>query len=516
MKKTISVNIKGLSFTIEEDAYELLQDYLERLGEIFAAQQGGDDILEDIEIRIAELFNGRLNESKSVIELKDVQEVLATLGNPEEILTDSEDEPSEEQSYSSHSHSHEKRLFRDEENAMIGGVCAGLANYFNMDISIIRIIFVATFLFAGFGFPLYIILWIAVPRARNTIDRLRMKGRPITVENVRSEVEQAADRIKESTRSFNKRMHQERDSYKRRAARGGRILTAIIGFILIMMGLVNLVGFMVFIVGGTQIIPVQSDTGFLSITELGELLLSNPADIQLAWIGGLMVVLSIILFLFLAGSMLLFRIHNRWGKRSLAGLIITGFIGFFICLTIGMRSARDIAVEGGGRIEVGHLQAEELTILPQLKRLPGDKEFQIVSNGDFGFFSIEGKYLKTYGIDFEFTKSADSSFHIYQNLNARGHSHLAAVQKSKRIRHGISLTGDTLMVDTEYSFPKSDKIRLQDVVITIEIPENGKIRFKDKIIYIGSESYSEEVDHPYYHEEGYLRGDGKYEHNTWW
>src|SRR5690606_26290084 len=83
----------------------------------------------------------------------------------------------------------EKRLFRDTDNAQIAGVCQGIANFFNIDVVIIRIVWVLIFLFAGFGFLLYVILWIVVPKANTSIDRLRMKGKPITVENVREEVE---------------------------------------------------------------------------------------------------------------------------------------------------------------------------------------------------------------------------------------------------------------------------------------------------------------------------------------
>src|SRR3989338_7141033 len=316
MKKTISIHIKGLSFTIEEDAYELLQDYLERLSLTFGEQTGAEDILEDIEIRIAELFSGRLNEAKTVIELQDVKDVLAVLGDPEEFAGEEEDEDeSTSEKKSTYQGPTEKRLFRDEENAAIGGVCSGIANYFGIDPVVVRVIFVIM-LFAGFGFLLYIILWVAVPKTRNTIDRLRMKGRPITVENVRSEVENAAERMKNSSRSFAKKFG-DRDAHKRRVSNGARIFTTAIGFVLIGLGLLQLITFLIFIVGGTQIIPVQSDQGFISLTDLGELLLNNPADVKLAWMGGMIVSLSAILFLILLGSMLIFRLRNVWTKLSL-------------------------------------------------------------------------------------------------------------------------------------------------------------------------------------------------------
>lgn len=513
MKKTISVNIKGLSFTIEEDAYELLQDYLDRLENTLGIQEEGKEILEDIELRIAELFMQRLSDSKTVIERADVEQILNTLGKPEDFVEFNEEDDSESNKVFEEANkgSTEKRLFRDEENATIAGVCAGIANYFNMDVVIIRIIFVVIFLFAGFGFPLYLILWIAVPKAKNTIDRLRMKGRPITVENVKAEVEHAAEKIKDGSRNFAKKFN-SKDGYKKKISRGARIISSVIGAILIGFGLLHLIGFLIVIIGGSQIIPVQSDEGFLSITQLGELVLSNPADVKWAWIGGLTVISSIILFFFLLGSILLFHLRNRWGKLSLLGLFVTGVVGTLICISVGMRTTRDVAIDGEIERSIGSTQTKELVILPQLQNLTADQSFNIKSNGQFGLMTLDGDKIKEHGIKFEYVESTDSLFHIYQNLSARSHSHTRAVAKSKNIQHGIALVGDTLLVDAEYAFPKKDKLRDQDVVIIIEIPKNGRVKFRDQIVYLGTEHLSGKVDHRYYKEGGYLRGDGSYRH----
>lgn len=517
MKKTITVNIKGLSFTIEEDAYEVLQKYLSRLSAAFEGQVGGDDIIEDLEIRIAELFNAKLNELKTVIEMSDVREVLTTLGEPEEMINDGDEDDDEEYSAhnSSHKSNHEKRLFRDEENAVLGGVCAGIANYFHLDVVVIRILFAVILFFGGFGIPLYIILWIAIPRAKNTIDRLRMKGRPINVETVKEEVEMAAEKMKEGTRKFASRVS-DKGQYRRTASRGARILATIVGIGLIGFGLLHLITFTVFVIGGTQFIPIQSDTGFLSITDLGNLLLSNSADINLTWIGGLMAVLSAIFFLFLLGSMLIFRLRNRWSKLSLAGLFITGLIGFFICLSVGMRTARDLAIDGEIERLAGDVNAKEINIFPQFQKLTEDQSFHIKSNGQFGFFTLDGDNVKSYGVHFEYVKSADSLFHVYQNFTARSHTHKTAVKKSTNIVHGLSLNGDSLLVNTDFSFPKKDKIRAQEVVIRIEVPEGGQVKCRDEIVYISPKDPETDIDHPYYREHGYLRGDGTYRHHRRW
>ena len=157
MKKTVSVNIKGMNFLIEEDAYELLQDYLERLSKALEHEKGGKDIIEDIELRIAELCADQLNERKQVIESSDIEKILVTLGDPSQYVEDSEESYS--QSDTQHQQT-EKRIYRDTDNAVIAGVCSGIANYTNIDVVIIRVIFAAILIFGGFGIPLYFVLWI--------------------------------------------------------------------------------------------------------------------------------------------------------------------------------------------------------------------------------------------------------------------------------------------------------------------------------------------------------------------
>lgn len=512
MKKTITVNIKGISFTIEEDAYELLQDYLDRLKSTLGNQSEANEILEDIEIRIAELFNMKLDNSKTVIEYTDVEQVLSTLGNPEDYVVLDDDEDEQEYQQKSYSQQHERRLFRDERNATIAGVCAGIANYFNIDVVIIRIIFVVIFLFAGFGIPLYIILWIVIPKAKTSIDRLRMKGRPITVETVKSEVENAADKIKSESKSFAHKVRHRR-SQRDHVSKGARVLASIIGIGLIGFALINLIAFLIIVVSGPQIIPVQSDQGFMSLTQFGELVLSNSMDVKWAWIGGLMVSLSFILFFFLLGSILLFHLRNRWGKLSLLGLFLIGMAGVFICLGVAMRTTRDVAIDGEIERSVASSNSKELYVIPNFENLPSDGDFDIKSNGQFGLMTIDGKYIKEHGIRFEYNRSSDSLFHIYQNLSARSHSHTQAVNKSKNIQHNVWLKGDSLFVDTDYAFPQSDKLRDQDVTIIIEIPEGGSVKFKNQTIDLEPKEGDREDDfRHYYRQDGRLRGNGEYDH----
>jgi len=173
MKQVININFQGRVVPIEVTAFELLKNYTESLNRHFANEEGKEEIINDIESRIGELFQEKITKGATCITDDDVNAIIKNMGRPEEFEamddTQSQSSAKEEQSsnsFNSTSNGH-KRLFRDENDKVLGGVCSGLANYFNMDVVIARIIFVVL-LFSGVGFLTYIIMWIAVPSSATT------------------------------------------------------------------------------------------------------------------------------------------------------------------------------------------------------------------------------------------------------------------------------------------------------------------------------------------------------------
>ena len=508
MKKTVSINIKGINFMIEEDAYELLQDYLERLGKTLKNEEGSEEIIEDIELRIAEICSAKLTDGKTVIEYSDIQEILATLGNPEDYIED-EDENGQTNYSSNSQKKSEKRLFRDTENGTIAGVCSGIANFFNIDVVIIRAIFVIFFLFAGFGFPLYIILWIIVPQTKSTIDRLRMKGKPITVETVREEVEMAAEKIKNGSKNFANKLRKD-DGYQKSINRGGRILTSILGTFFIGLGILFLILLIVFGIAEMQVFPVQGSNGFLSMPELGSLVLQDNGDYNLFWWGSVIFDSGIVLFLILLGLMLIFRISNTWAKVSLLLLFLASMVGFLMCATVGMRTGRDFLITGELEHVVGEVNTQILTILPEKESLKFSDDFTIKSNGKHHMMKIDEKTITFHGINIYYEESEDSLFHVSQNFRTQSHSHEVALEKCKNIEQYAQLSNDTLTLSPSYSFPKEDKIRAQSVEIHIEIPKGGQIKIDGETIINAIDEDNEYESHFYEH--GKLKYNGRYYH----
>jgi phage shock protein PspC (stress-responsive transcriptional regulator) len=175
MKQVININFQGRVVPIEVSAFDLLKNYTESLSRHFANEEGKDEIINDIESRIGELFQERITKGATCITDDDVAAIIKSMGRPEEFeaMDDTQSQftasssAEQAQSAGSASSTGSKRLFRDENDKVLGGVCSGLANYFNIDVVIARIIFVVL-LFSGIGFLTYIIMWIAVPSSATT------------------------------------------------------------------------------------------------------------------------------------------------------------------------------------------------------------------------------------------------------------------------------------------------------------------------------------------------------------
>jgi len=187
MKKTLTVNLNNVVFHIDDDAFEMLQTYLHDIAEHFKSEDERKDIMNDIEARIAELFNEKLQKNKSVINLSDVEEIVEIMGKPSQYTGD-EDE-TEPTPKSENKQQKSRRFYRDPENAILGGIAGGLAAYFNVDVTWIRILLVfLVFIGVGFIIPIYIVVWFVAPAAITASQRLEMQGEDVTVENIKTEV----------------------------------------------------------------------------------------------------------------------------------------------------------------------------------------------------------------------------------------------------------------------------------------------------------------------------------------
>ncbi len=193
MKRTTTVNIGGQVFNMDEDAHEMLDFYLASIAGQFEDEKERKDIMDDVEARIAEIFHNKISPYRQVITADDVNDMIRIMGKPSDFGPEG-DEPlpgySRKKGY--------KRMYRDPDTRILGGVCGGMGAYWHIDPIIIRVLFLIALFGFGIGFLLYILLWIVIPVAKTTAQKLEMRGEPVTVENIKRFVREEFGNVKKS------------------------------------------------------------------------------------------------------------------------------------------------------------------------------------------------------------------------------------------------------------------------------------------------------------------------------
>jgi len=192
MNKTVNINLASTFFQIDEEAYKVLNQYLKKLEITFSETDGKEEILEEIEARIAELFQASKKHNHYVINQDDVTKMIETLGEPEDFIFEEEPQTRKTQK------SNEKKLFRDTDDCYIGGVGSGIGHYFVIDAVWIRLLFILlTFLSGGSFALIYGILWVLIQKAESRADKLKMKGEPVNIVNIKRKIKEEFDDVKE-------------------------------------------------------------------------------------------------------------------------------------------------------------------------------------------------------------------------------------------------------------------------------------------------------------------------------
>ncbi|NDV95172.1 PspC domain-containing protein [Dysgonomonas sp. 521] len=185
MKKVIEVSIGGINFTVEDDAYFRLKDYLKRFEETIPDKQEAREVMEDVEARVAEIIQKEMRFSNQVVDMKQVQTVIDHLG---EIDMEANTHEAGYNTYNAYDKDYtrgDRRMYRDTDEKMVAGVCSGLALYLGIDVTIIRVVFAAASFLYGTAILVYCILWIVMPKAVSVAQKLELRGYAPTAENIR-------------------------------------------------------------------------------------------------------------------------------------------------------------------------------------------------------------------------------------------------------------------------------------------------------------------------------------------
>ena len=242
MNKTVNINLGGEFFHIDEDAFAELKRYLDAVRASLNQDESIEEIISDIESRIAELFVELLPNPKSVVTKSQITQVIDIMGQPEEFDTD---EPADQEHQNRKATP--KELYRDQDNKYIAGVGSGLGHYLGIDALWVRLIWLLLTIFSSGSFILiYILFWILVPAADSTSQKLKMKGQPINISNIERRFKEGYDNISDSVKSMDynkygdqvkKSSHRFFEAIAKALVIMAKIIGKIIGLILVVLSL---------------------------------------------------------------------------------------------------------------------------------------------------------------------------------------------------------------------------------------------------------------------------------------
>ena len=558
MKKNISINISGIIFHIEEDGYDSLRKYLDSINRYFGSFEDSSEILSDIESRIAEIFLSKLNEGKQVITLDDVNSVMATMGNvndfkaaeEQEFLMDDQPKATRDSSRASSAPPVNKKLLRDQRRKILGGVCAGLGHYFNIDpvwprvlfallvlgsygglfvayiilwivlpasesieeepsvkkmyrdpekkviggvasgvaaffggdLTLIRILFLITAFVGGLGFLLYVILWIALPEAKTITEKMEMEGEPVTLSNIESSVKKNLNEKGEEESTFTKIVL---FPFRMIAAVINALGSALgpiakvlfdvarvfVGIIFVMIGLSLvfsvLASFGVFFgILSTHILP-ESWGGDLQGLSLPMEAIRNTFPLWIVVFAFIVVLVPCLTFLLIGSSIMAKRsITPSAVSWTLAGLF---FIGVLVLGLTIPRIIYSFKEDGEYKVERVFYLANKTPEI-RVKEI-GLDDYRVT---DLSLKGYDGKEIK-----------------LVQRFTAQGSTRKSGIENAQMVDYRVNQIDSVLEFDSNITFKKNAKFRAQRLDMDLFIPYNQSFVVDENAWRLLSENYGQ-------------------------
>ncbi|WP_456314992.1 PspC domain-containing protein [Pseudomonas shirazensis] len=475
MNKTVNINLGGMFFHIDEDAYLKLTRYFDAIKRSLNNSSGQDEIIKDIEMRVSELLTEKQKSEKHVVGLKDVDEVIVVMGQPEDYIIEDEDRP--KQSFNDNTNRKHKKLYRDKEKGMIGGVATGLGHYFGIDAVWIKIIFLI-FVFAGFGTGIlaYFVLWVVTPEAVTTSEKLEMTGEPVTISNiekkVREELESLSDKFKNA--DYDAMGNQVKSGAERISSSFGdfvmtvfKIFAKFLGVILIMSGISVLIMLLIGVFTlGTNVFV---DFPWQNFVDAG-----NFTDYPI-WSFGLLMFFAIgipFFFLTLLGFKLLSPNLKPIGNIAKYTLLAIWIIAVAIAISIGIKQATEISYDNKT------VEKKVISIKPAdtlfvkfryndyyAKDLDHHREFEFVQD------SANNQLIYSNDVRLHVLHTDEAAPFLQIEKSARGNSFINAKQRAEKITYNIQINGNHLVLDNYFLTDVKNKFRGQEVDVYLYLPE---------------------------------------------
>lgn len=461
MNKTIIININGIIFHIEEEAYEVLQQYMIEVKRHFAYTPDHQEIVSDIENRIAEMFSERITTNKAVINMQDVEEVCSQMGSVNDFEEDTE-------STSQGTHSAEnKSLFRDPDDKWLGGVCAGLGHYLGIESLWVRFGFLALFLFAGTGLLVYILLWALVPLARTRADKMQMRGEQQNLHNFKRNFDEEMEGIR---RNFTVAGEKVGPSLKKAAKRTEDIISTTAKIIIQIVGIVLIISCGLAIVGA--VITTLVLLGFLGPSSWQNMEIAHFLEPQYygpTIIASLVLVVIPLLLLIILSLRLFMRFtFNKYmGFTMLTLWLLALFSIIYFSTTVAMDYREEATYTE--KDSIGNWQAYYLDI-------NDTRSFQKVNGRSLPFLNprLHQSYNDIHTSIRLFPLKKGKQPYIIKKFEAHGATFNTALERAQHISYGVSVQDSSILFNS-HGFIEQGLIRDQDIEVEIYLPEGAII-----------------------------------------
>ena len=476
MKKTIQIHIGGRHFHMDEDAYLKLNHYLESLKLHFAADKdSGKEIVEDIEQRVAELLENRIIPGKQAITMEDVEETIKVLGKVEDFIYQGQQSEWKDSSWDRRDN---RRLYRDADNYYIGGVASGLGAYFDIDPVWIRIALVALIFLKGLGVIIYAILWIALPKARSTAEKLQMKGMPVNLSTIKESVSAEYDRVKTNlgNAAHSPAAAHTRDAFDNLLRAVGLVFVAIfkfligaIGVLFMVLGAILLAVMVLLLLGFTNIFGHWNIWNDAQVPDFSQLFV-NSGHYYLVIIAFIIVVAVPVVALIYGGIKILFNINTK--HPVLRAFVLTSWIlALILFVTLIILHSSSLAVESSTS-ETADLKTEHPRVLVEVNDNTEGKKITVNSVLGLRFnYSDRDNSLYTRA-NLYIDESTDASMHLTVNKKVKN----IILNESDEYIHRIDYTwqqqDSVIILDRYLRSDDEDFWMLGEVDIKLEIPEN--------------------------------------------
>lgn len=509
MNKTININLGGFFFHIDESAYQKLKRYLESISRSLSDDpQGKNEIIADIEARISELLSEKITDARQVVNDGDIDDIIKIMGQPEDYAEAEEIFNESSYSYQRNSSS-TKKLFRDGDDKFLGGVASGIAHYLDLDTIWVRLGLLALFIFGGFGVLLYIILWILLPEAKTTAEKLQMSGEPVNIDNIERKIReefnnvskkvsnvanQASDKIKEGANEFSEKMNQT-FSGKGKQNNGVSDFFDTLGKIIL--SIFNIVGKLigVFIIFTSAAVILSLIIGGFSVGSIewlnvDSIYLQYPPffyDSTLPkWVLTIFLFLLIgipFLILFILGLRILSSNVKKISKPtslvllgiwlvSLLGIIFTGIeFGSSHSISGSTTSKNSLNLVYNDTLKLKMKNNDDIYYRHNLRRSTYREEVE-----------IDGKVM-TYGsyIKVDVKKSNTEKNYFIVQKNSRGKNKLDAKKNANELNYNFEIVDNEIILDAFYLSNFKNYWKDEEINIVFYITEGTQVYFDNSI-----------------------------------